>query len=104
MAWGHTPLHPYVLMPGAWVGQEAVVTVDAQGTQSLGVGWCVSDCVQNLSKYSKKKLSKATARFYFHVPDVMDVQRLLQADYQSGPVELHGQDGIAIAVLTNFSA
>ena len=34
----------------------------------------------------------------------MDVQGLLQAHHQPGPVELHGQDGIAIAVLTYVSA
>ena len=72
---------------GPGIGEVAVVTVDAQGAQAPGVGRRVSDRVEDL-----------------HVPDVVDVERLLQADNQPGPVELHGQDGVAVAVLTYLGA
>ena len=70
---------------GAGVGQETVVAVDAESTQSSGVGWSLSYRVENL-----------------HISDVVDVERLLQADHQPGPVELHGQDGVAVAVLADL--
>lgn len=72
---------------GPGVGEVAVVTVDAEGAQTPGVGRRVSDGVEDL-----------------HVPDVVNVERLLQADDQAGPVELHSQDGVAVAVLTYLSA
>ena len=68
---------------GARVGQVAVVAVDAEAAQTPGVGGRVSDGVQHL-----------------HVPDVVDVERLLQAHHQPRPVELHCQDGVTVAVLT----
>ena len=70
---------------GAGVGQETVVTVDAQGAQASRVGRSLSYRVENL-----------------HVSDVVDVERLLQADHQPGPVELDSQDGVAVAVLTDL--
>ena len=72
---------------GAGVGEVAVVTVDAEGAQAPGVGRRVSDRVEDL-----------------HVPDVVDVERLLQTDDQSSPVQLHCQDSVAVAVLTYLSA
>ena len=38
-----------------------------------------------------------------HISDVVDVERLLQADHQPGPVELDSQDGVAVAVLAYLS-
>ena len=70
---------------GAWVGEEAVVAVDAEGTQTPRVGRSLSYGVEDL-----------------HVPDVVDVERLLQAHHQPRPVELDSEDGVAVAVLADL--
>ena len=70
---------------GARVGQETVVAVDAESAQSSRVWWGLSYRVENL-----------------HISDVVNIERLLQADHQPGPVELDSQDGVAVAVLTDL--
>ena len=70
---------------GAWVGEETVVAVDAESAETPGVGWGVPDCVEDL-----------------HVPDVVYVEGLLQADHQPRPVQLDRKDCVAVAVLTDL--
>ena len=68
---------------GARVGEEAVVAVDTEGTQTPGVGGSLSYRVENL-----------------HVSNVVNVERLLETDHQPSPVELDCQDSVTVAVLT----
>ena len=37
-------------------------------------------------------------------PNVVDVERCLQAHHQPGPVELDGQDGVGVAVVADLGA
>ena len=41
---------------------------------------------------------------YFHVPDIVNVEALLEAHDQPGSVQLHGEDSVAVAVLADLRA
>ena len=86
---------------GSRVGEEAVVTVDAESAESSGVGRGVPDGVQHLLKITGRGITIENRDL--HVPDVVDVQGFLQADHQSRPVQLHRQDCVAVAVLAYLS-
>ena len=62
---------------GAWVGEVAVVVIDGQCAKAGWVGWCVTYRVKHL-----------------HVPDVVDVQTLLQAHDQ--PLRRTGRKAMAV--------
>ena len=89
---------------GARVGEEAVIAVDAEGAETSWVGRGVSDCVQHLELETCHDTGRGICKNWdLHVPDVVDVQGLLQANHKPRSVQLHCQDCVAVAVLTDLS-
>ena len=90
---------PVVVEPGYARKQLSLLILRAQSP--LGFGG-VSLIVCSTCEKSWDSLRKENSS-YFHVPDVVDVESLLQADHQPRPVQLHRQDGVAVAVLADLS-
>ena len=89
---------------GARVGEEAVIAVDAESAETSWVGRGVSDCVQHLASETCHDTGRGICENWdLHVPDVVDVQGLLQANHKPRSVQLHCQDCVAVAVLTDLS-
>lgn len=71
----------------ARIGQKAVIRVSGQCAQAGHVGRRVPDGVH-----------------HFHVPNVVNVQRLLETNHQTGTVQFDGQNGVRIRVVAYFGA
>ena len=62
-----------------------MITVDGEGAKTLAIGRGVLDGVKDL-----------------HVPDVVDVKRLLHAHDQPGAVQLHRKNRLGIVIVAYF--